>query len=215
MKIHAIGDSHIRSFKNNNTFIVYQNWAGTAFKLSEEGHKSILNILKILREEKIDKKNDILLLSFGEIDCRLHIYNVHKKDDIPINVLIDKTVVNYGEMITRVKELGFRVSIYNVPPSQNVLNRWNILYFAPLDIRVQIVKEFNKKLNIFCKENTVLFIDIYSKISDENGVVLPEYSKFPIKSRTDKTHLNKKIVPFVLKEICQKIKVKNQLGNLR
>jgi len=208
MKIHAIGDSHIFSFKENDNFIVHKNWAATAFKLGESEHSSRLRVLKILKEENIDKINDIVLLSFGEIDCGLHIYNIHKRDKIPISILIDNTIANYGKMIKEIEKMGFKICIYSIPPSQDTPDLWNLPYFAPLVVRVQIVKEFNEKLDMFCKENNIPFINIFSMVSNKNGSVSSKYSNFPIKSSKDKTHLNKKIVPFVLLKIYQAFKIK-------
>ena len=60
---------------------------------------------------------------------------------------------------------------------------------APPKLEVLYYREFNKRLKNFCEKNNYPFIDIYPKVSDDNGFMLKEFS-------ADEVHLNDKIVSF-------------------
>ena len=78
--IHIIGDSHIFSFKEIDLFITHHLGPVTAYNLYSQSSstKSNAKLCKILT--KINRNRDIVVMGFGEIDSRIHIYNqLHEK----------------------------------------------------------------------------------------------------------------------------------------
>jgi hypothetical protein len=138
------------------------------------------------------------MLVFGEIDCRIHIYYQYEKQNKKhtITELIDKTILNYGEVLEKIKLMGIKFCIYGIPAAGLQENYYKYPFYGTPQIRSSICKEFNNRLKAFCADNNYTFIDIYPKISDNEGFLLPEFS-------ADEVHLNDKIVPFVWQEVIK------------
>lgn len=94
--IHVIGDSHSLLFQHD-LFIIHHIGPATAFKLSSnisttDSKKKSWHILQSLSKNN----RNIVLLVFGEIDCRIHIYNASIKQNIPLEVAVQNTISAYS-----------------------------------------------------------------------------------------------------------------------
>ncbi len=121
--IHVIGDSHARAFKRTKQFIVHHIGPATAHNLNKEW--STTNSWKQLRRllEKIGTDH-FLILTFGEIDCRIHIYYQFRKQQgkYPIRELISRTIKNYGEVLQKIQEMKINFFVYSIPPATRQKN---------------------------------------------------------------------------------------------
>ncbi len=193
--IHVIGDSHVIPFRGSMPFLAHHLGAATAYNLIKKDSSTRSNekLFKI-----IDKlgKNDIAMLCFGEIDCRIHIYYQHKKSDGRYSVedLINRTIANYGEIMWQLKQRGINFFIHCVSPATEVGNEYKYPFYGTPEIRSRINRAFNERLKAFCAENGYRFIDIYDKVADRNGLMLKEYAG-------DEIHLNKKAVKLARTEL--------------
>lgn len=194
--IYVIGDSHAAIFKNKKLFIARHIGAATMHNLAKENSstKSGEKLFDIIG--KINPKKDVVMLVFGEIDCRIHIYYQYEKQQrkFTIEELIDKTIANYGGVLEKIRHMGIRFCVYGVPAAGAQENYYKYPFYGTPQIRSYITKEFNHRLKKFCQENGYAFIDIYPKVSDANGFLLKEFS-------ADEVHLNDKVIGFVRKEI--------------
>ena len=197
--IYVVGDSHVVPFRGSMPFLAHHLGAATAYNLVKKNSstKSNEQLFKIIK--KLGNK-DIVMLSFGEIDCRIHIYYQHKKSDerYSISDLIDRTISNYGEVMAQLKERGVNFCVYCVSPAAKVGNEYKYPFYGTPEVRSQINRTFNEKLKAFCQKNDYRFIDIYDKVVDENGFMLKEYAG-------DEIHLNRKAVGLVRAELREKI----------
>jgi lysophospholipase L1-like esterase len=193
--IHVIGDSHVIPFRGSIPFLAHHLGAATAYNLIKKGSSTRSNekLFKI-----VDKlgRNDIAILCFGEIDCRIHIYYQHRKSDGRYSVedLINRTVANYGEIMGQLKQRGVNFFIHCVSPATEVGNEYKYPFYGTPEVRSRINRAFNERLKAFCAENGYGFIDIYDKVADENGLMLKEYAG-------DEIHLNKKAVKLARAEL--------------
>ena len=207
---HVIGDSHSWAFRKNLPFIVHNIGPATAYNVNNKNstissYKKLFEVIKT-----IDIKRDYIILVFGEIDCRIHIYNQYKKNNesISLEQLMDRTISNYGDVMDQLNMMGVKFYIYCIPPATPYYIRYppyattamktNIdenlkikyPYLVPIDLRVQINMKFNNRLKNYCLSKGYSYIDIYDKVSDLNGYMLLEYAD-------DEIHLNTRIVPLV------------------
>src|SRR5882762_9515600 len=102
--IHVFGDSHSLLFENY-FFFIHHVGPATAFKLSSkisstQGNKKINNIFRKLSQDK----QHIMLFSFGEIDCRLHINKASKSSGISLSIVISNTIKSYGIFLNELKK---------------------------------------------------------------------------------------------------------------
>jgi lysophospholipase L1-like esterase len=196
--IHIIGDSHLRPFVFRRPFLLHHISQATAYNLDKDNSfsqsKRYLNSFL----PAINKQRDVILLVFGEIDARVHIYLQYEKNNKKISMgrLIDATVEKYGETIRRLKGDGFAVSVHGIPPAARKDFESNLPFLGSPEQRSEISREFNKKLGDFCHKIGVPFIDMQSIAAGESGFMKKEYA-------ADEVHLNTKVVPFARKKIVE------------
>lgn len=199
--VHVIGDSHVIPFRGSMPFLAHHLGAATAYNLNNKNSatKSNQKLFQVIN--KLGEK-DIVMLSFGEVDCRIHIYYQHKKSNgrYSISDLIDRTISNYGEVMAQLRERGVNLCVYCVSPATNVGNEYKYPFYGTVEVRSQINRMFNEKLKAFCQSNGYKFIDIYNMVSDKDGLMLKEYAG-------DEIHLNKKAVKLVRAEMRAKLGV--------
>ncbi|MBU2634593.1 MAG: SGNH/GDSL hydrolase family protein [Nanoarchaeota archaeon] len=191
--IHVIGDSHTASFNKNRSFFVHHISHATAHNLIIKHSTSNSNekFWKIIN--KISKNRDMVILVFGEIDSRIHIYYQYKKQGMkePISSLIDKTIERYGVVLEELEKRGISFFVYGIPPANKEGNIYNIPFYASEKKRAEINRVFNDKLRDYCKDRRYKYIDIYPETCNEEGFIKKVYAE-------DEVHLNKNIIPFVM-----------------
>jgi hypothetical protein len=197
--IHVIGDSHGKVFRGQRQFIVHHLGAATAHNLVNQNSTTNSNRKLFDIVERISRK-DVVLLVFGEIDCRIHIFYQYKKNNErkAISELIDDTVVNYGEVLGKLRRLGINFIVYGVPPATEVRNEYRYPFYASPEVHCQISGMFNEKLKEFCQKQGYGYIDIHSRFSDEKGFLLKEYA-------ADEIHLNGQVVDFAKRELKERL----------
>ena len=199
--IHVIGDSHVRPFVFRSPFLVHHISQATAYNLDKENSfsqsKRYLN--SFLPE--VNKERDVLLLVFGEIDARVHIYSQYKKNNGEISVerIIEATAGKYGETIRGLRDDGFAVCVHGIPPAARENFVSSLPFLGTPEQRSGISSMFSKKLGEFCHKNGIPYIDVQSVSADENGFMKKQYV-------ADGVHLNGQIVPFAREGIVQAFK---------
>jgi hypothetical protein len=199
--VHVVGDSHVVPFRGSMPFLAHHLGAATAYNLNRKNSttKSNEQLFKVIN--KLGKR-DLVMLSFGEVDWRIHIYYQHKKSNgkCSMEELIDRTISNYGEVMAQLKERGVNFCVYCISPATHVGNEYKYPFYGTPQIRSQMNRTFNERLRTFCEINGYKFIDIYDKVTDKDGLMLKEYGG-------DEIHLNKKAVALVRAEIREKLEI--------
>jgi len=139
--------------------------------------------------ERIQKRKDILVLVFGEIDCRIHIYYQHMKRQraVSTSYLIEETIENYGRVLNQLKGMGVNLIVHGITPAAWEENIYNYPYYGSRAVRAGISKEFNEKLKAYCEANDLRYFDIYSRVVDQDGMIQRGFSY-------DGVHLNDKAI---------------------
>ncbi len=190
--IHVIGDSHVRAFQNHSPFKCH--WIGptTAHGLANPQSKtgSKEKLMKELGE--IDMVRDLVLLSFGEIDARIHVYNNFMKDPEhrTLESVIDESIERYEKTVEEINARGIRTVILGIPPASGEVNIYKYPFYGTPEERATINRLFNQRLMERCRKTGQPAIDILSYISDSAGHIKEEF-------QLDDVHLNDSIVPYV------------------
>jgi len=196
--IHVIGDSHLKPFVFRSPFLLHHISQATAYNLNKDN--SFSHSKKYLNSflPEINKERDVLLLVFGEIDARVHIYLQYRKNDGQISIakIIGATIEKYGETIRRLKDEGFAVCVHGIPPAARENFVSDLPFLGTPEQRSEISTEFNRKLGEFCRESSIPYIDVYSISADENGFMNKEYA-------ADEVHLGGKVVLFAKDRIAE------------
>lgn len=190
--VHFIGDSHVRVFNLENGIITYAISSATAHNLIKEDSSTHSRQLMHKYLKCVNRKRDIVVMVFGEVDCRFHFYYqyVSHKGERPVEEFIDRTLLNYGAVLKEISNNGFFVCVCGVAPACIEGNVTAYPYYGTSSVRADITKLFNEKLKYLCTGNNMPFIDMYTPAADRDGLRKKEYD-------TDGIHLNKKIIPHV------------------
>jgi len=190
--VHVIGDSHALIFKRKKPFIAHHIGAATAYNLKKEKSTTDSNRKLFAVLDKINKKRDAVILSFGEIDCRIHIYNEYMKNNGKFTMaeLMDNTIANYGDVLKQIGAMGVNFFVLGIPAASRRGDAPGVQFYADPAMRSKINGEFNERLKKFCEGKNYKYINIYPEVSDENGFISEEYI-------ADHTHVNDKSVKIV------------------
>ena len=155
MTLHAIGDSHVLHMGglfHPHHICDSRGQGATAHNLSAEksATDSRRKLARILSQ--LDPKSDTLILSFGEIDCRLHI-----RDEAGIRA----TLPRYFEVINRIVDRGFRVVVHEVigaVPGGNSLACQSD--YPSQSERAKTVTLWNDRMRMWCRMHHILFLEL-------------------------------------------------------
>jgi hypothetical protein len=177
--IYIYGDSHAGiNFKNLKIDYTDLHYAAiTMFRIGRDN--IIINFNK-----DIIQKNDIIILSYGEIDCRCHIQRQiilgRNEDDI-----INELVTNYFNTIkNNMINIDAKIIIVGViPPTKKndyekingpVLHEFG--FFGTDQDRVRYTKKINKLLEELSIENNYIYFNPYSYYERPDGTLKYELS---------------------------------------
>lgn len=179
MTIHTCGDSHCMSGWKNCEDVKIHLIPGTlcySFGIQKLNRCNI-NFFNI-------QDDDTIVFSFGEIDCRCHIHK-YVNENIKYTDLINEIVNNYMDAIKENLEVCNvklkNVCVYNVVPpvkKEDITIHLNENYphLGSNEDRKKYTLYFNSCLKEKCKENNIIFIDIYDAYCDEYGYLNHKYS---------------------------------------
>jgi lysophospholipase L1-like esterase len=183
-------------FRKTNLFIIHHIGPATAYNLysASSTTKSNAKLVRILR--KVNKKRDIVVLSFGEIDSRIQIYNEYMKQGRTISMLqlIDKTIQNYDKVLQSIENEGFSFFVCGIPPASEVGNIYNYPFYADEETRIFISRRFNEKLKEFCAQKEYRYLDVQSRFAEPSGLISKAFT-------IDGIHLNEKAGAIIAEEI--------------
>jgi lysophospholipase L1-like esterase len=190
LKYCVLGDSHRVMFPENDNFRHVDISLATAYNLGNPKSKYGSNV-RLMKAIETVTPEETVIMTFGEIDCRGHIYKHHIKQNKPINVIIDKTIERYGTVLNDLRNRGIKIIVCGIPPPGHQDNILAFEYFS-MEERPYVYKQFNSALRVFCEKNNYKYLDIYSKTVGEDGFTQPEYA-------ADEVHLSTKAQPFLFK----------------
>jgi len=152
--IYCIGDSHISVFDNrrelclhktfyiNGIYKIFPIYGSLAYNLGKEDHQRRIKFLNILQINNITK-DDLIILSFGEVDCRNHIIKQKEKQNITIEQSSKLCVDNYFKFVLYLKILYNNICVIG-PHLANTYEKNN--YYGTLEDRYIVTYHFNKIL---------------------------------------------------------------------
>lgn len=171
-KIVSIGDSHSCFFENLNYIKINHIGPVTAYNLMKEnsttrGREIFYDFLKT------ENSNDTaLLLSFGEIDLRVHVVKASLRDFISIKDSAINTAKRYIMFIDEILNLGWTILVQGPSASgeERALNL-DYPYSGSIVERNQATIIFNNELENYCKQNSILFASLCDLSIDQNTFV--------------------------------------------
>ena len=174
--IYIYGDSHARAF--NNLKLHHKNLHCSSITMFRIGRDNII----INFNKDIIKKDDIIILSYGEVDCRCHIQrqiNLGRNEDDIINELVN----NYLKTIkNNTMNLDVKIIIVGVIPPTKVSEHpiLSITHDFPFigsdEDRVRYTNKVNKVLEDMSNRYNYIYFNPYSYYTREDGTLKHELS---------------------------------------
>jgi len=192
--VHVVGDSHVKSFAWLSGCVVRHLGAATAYKLCDP-HSSTRSREKLFGElRRFSGERHAFILAFGEIDCRVHIYEQHVKGNgaVSMETLMDETIARYGVVMKEITAMGVKFVVLGPPPATKQPNVYRRPVYATPDVHKFIYSEFNRRLRDYCGRNGHRYIDIQSQTGGADGFSRPEYA-------ADDVHLNRSAARIALR----------------
>ena len=167
MQIYTVGDSHSQ-FGWNKIYGVSCHHLGPVLAYSVGRDKLARCDIKKLGINE----NDIVIFSFGEIDCRAHVHK-HISAIKDYKTVIEEIVASYMEGIQAnvAQYEKIYTCIYNIvpPPEHHIEENEDFPMRGSAEERKTYVQYFNQILARECARRNYIFIDTYKNYSDENG----------------------------------------------
>lgn len=150
--IHIIGDSHSLTFSGAQNVECHWLGAATAMNLWKKN--------KIVSKIFLDNKGQDFWFGFGEIDCRIHIFNLSQTTGVPEYVLINNTIDCYLNYLGANK-IHANISVMAAPPQGLEENVYGYPFYASRKHRQELTDLYNTMLERRCWEHGIKFIDIW------------------------------------------------------
>jgi hypothetical protein len=195
MIIYVIGDSHVRSlvedqpgtFKSSQTDIVVAvHQSKSAYAIGTEGHNYYIN-----ENLKNIPKGEMVLLSFGEIDCRHYVPIKAKELNTTIENRVDEVIERYTTNCVRLLKERFRVIVLGAYVCPEDMNHHTNSFQDILEAKLI----YNSKLKTYCEKYGLAFVPIFKKGLEE------KWHKKGLDYFKDSSHLGSCMIPVIMETI--------------
>jgi hypothetical protein len=162
MGINIFGDSHATYFQVEGVTAV-KSPGSTAYNLGRKHDKEVREILSRCPTD------DLWLFLLGEVDVRQHIYNKHKRDDVPIEGLIQITAEMYVGFVRELIADGYKIKILLPPPMGFEPNRYSReFYLEDREEKQRMLEMLKSEIKRVGIEKGVQVIDLFSELGLPN-----------------------------------------------
>lgn len=180
-------------------FITYHIDAVTAYSsFSDNSATRCKEKINYLIKNGFLPKRSRIILSFGEIDCRVHILRQAELRNITTNQVITEIINNYAKLINFLKSKEFSIIVYGPVGSQSDQIGYDPLYprYGDERTRNRISKEFTDCLSKYCTRNNIQFLTVFDELV--NGDYKTDYKFY-----RDGVHLNGEGRKLIIKKLSQ------------
>jgi hypothetical protein len=173
MRLCVIGDSHsLFCFCETAEASIF--WLGPVLmhRIARDGLRSVLP-----RRCKL-ARFDALVLVFGEIDCRVHVTSIAKRDGKPVAAVVEDLAARFVSAIADIqREFAKPIAICCViPPMSTLALEPGETQEEARRSQVGIRRLMNDRLRTFAAGRDIRFIDFYDDYAAETGELLPGMS---------------------------------------
>ena len=190
--IHVVGDSHQFIFKEEDGFRINDFYSPvTAYRLIDMDDSDLRGGTLISLVSKRIPDSDMLVVSAGEIDCRIHMFNAHKKHGKPLLDVVKDTIDMFIKFLKSLDRKN--LAVLGIPPAGDQGNSYNAEFYPTPEEQAGVYKMFHEETKKRCELEHVKYVDMYSE-TVENGHMKKEY-------KGDDVHLNKKAVQIARRQL--------------
>lgn len=171
--IHTLGDSHAAlSFRCVPGVTTHHIGPVT---MARAGHPGDDVIATALAQVPLIP-GDVLILCFGEIDVRCHVKQ--RTDRKPAGVILACWALDYLDRVAAIQIEGVRVGVMSVvpPAPRSRADTPSFPVTGSDEDRAAYTAILNRMLAVWCRVRGLLYLDVYSRVVDEHGLLRREFS---------------------------------------
>jgi len=177
-------------------FRVYHVGPATAWKAGDHGSstRSREKIELLLRKEI--KPPARILLSFGEIDCRIHMARA-VLDGRPLDETVERTAEKFTRLPAWLQGLGYRPVVWGPPqiiPKDENLSSPTFPFIGSLEHRRDVTYAYVARLKEHCARHGIPCVCLA-------GLYHPPAERPPLEFFHDGVHLSQRLMPLALQEL--------------
>ena len=179
-------------------FRVFHVGPATAWKAGDHGSSTrSREKLEILLRKDVAPGSK-LLISFGEIDCRIHMAKqvLGGKD---IAKVVESTAAKYVKLPAWIQSQGFQPLVWAPPqiiPKDEILSSPTFPFIGPWELRRDITYAYIERLEHHCRELGIPVIALAGKYH-------PPEEKADLSNFHDGVHLSQRLMPLALRELSK------------
>jgi hypothetical protein len=177
-------------------FRTYHLGPTTAWKAGDYGSSTrAREKLEILLRKDIRPPARILL-SIGEIDCRVHISRSVLAGQ-PVATLVERTAEKFVKLPLWLRSLGYRPVVWGPPqivPKDENLSSPTFPFIGPLEHRRDIIYAYIDRLQDHCARHDIPCVCL-------TGLYHPPAERIPLDFFCDGVHLSQRLMPLALQEL--------------
>ena len=224
--IYCIGDSHVSFFSGDDTiqplwparsddaipfFRSFRLGPVLAYNLCKtgtttKGREALLDVLKAI------PSGSMVLLCFGEIDCRAHLLKQGIQQRRSLGSVVSECVDRYFGVIQEIGAMGYQPVVWNAIPSttrDDMHSLANFPVYGTCLERNRITRLFNQYLKILTEMNGIPFISVFDELVDEHGLTRAEYYQ------QERIHLSQKAMPLTIQKLVTAGIISGEMDNNR
>ena len=200
--IHVIGDSHVMVFSGKEHIPDEVDDRGFLpfFRTYRLGPYTAYNAAKLRNPiESIIRDNvgpdDSVMLCFGEIDCRAHLVKQSEIQGRSLEDVVAECVGRYAQLFDLKEKCGIRLLVWNVPASSREdVESGEYSTYGSCVQRNETTRLFDRMLEEECRKRQIVFVSIFDKLVDEEGLTKTWYYADPV-------HLSQRAMPLIFEEL--------------
>jgi len=169
--------------------------AATAYQ-AEKHFKTIQNILTTLPE--FDKKEDTLLLVFGEVDIRQHVYQQSRQQNRVLPDIVKEVARRYLTAVLGLVEKEFKIALYGCSGSWLMKNLIILNKHGTVKNRNKATFVFNNCLKEFCEQHSIPYVSVFNESVDKNWMTDIRYMDAGVLGEGSGLHITTKMLPLLL-----------------
>lgn len=214
MRIHIIGNSHVRIFTGNDNHVTFYNGqpdihvvGDIEYYVYHIGPTIAFNFyehhfpyVKQIVHRHVNKAVDKVMLVVGEVDCRWHLPKQAATQNRSNSNVVQECCTRFCRCYTDLQNEGYTCIGWGGHPSTNT-GHDEIEYqpvYGSVETRNDISREFANTIKTFCDNHNIAFVSILESLIDESNKTKMEYFR-------DYCHLKSALVLPTITELIKRL----------
>ena len=163
---------------------------------AEKHFEKVKEILETISE--FDKVNDTLLLLFGDVDIRMHVYVQAAKQKKQMSEIVKTIAKRYLKAVLDLMDDGFNIALYGCIGSAVRSDAPQYPIYGTVQNRNEATALFNGYLRRFCLDHNLPYVSVFNELMTEYASTDLRYMDTELMGKGNGLHITTKMLPLLL-----------------